>query len=105
MRYNHHLQNHFGSCLLLARAHDAHRGRDVQLRALPGEFDVVGVTDGTDAWLAPATCRPFGVDVAALLQRVRDGTHTAPRGRPRHALAEDAQEPQPAPRRRRVIEE
>jgi hypothetical protein len=66
MRYNKHFANHFSSCRLLATGHDPHRNRDVQVRQLPGEFDVVGVTDGVDAWVAPITVAP-----SPLFDRVR----------------------------------
>lgn len=100
MRYNHHIQAHFGACVLLAKAHDPHRARDVRVHALPGEFDVVGISDGTDAWVAPAVCRPFGVDTVRLLAQLRD-TGMSPRSaRVRHTLTTDAPAPTGKPRRR-----
>ncbi len=68
-RWNHHFENHFGSCVLL----DNCRDRAVKLYALPGEFDLVGVTDGTDAWVAPVIADPFSVKVARLLGDLRAG--------------------------------
>lgn len=71
MRYNHHFQNHFGSCVLLAKAHDPYRNRNVELRLLPGEFDVVGVTDGTDCWIAPVVNDPFSVGIGRIIDTIR----------------------------------
>ena len=34
---------------LIARARDTSRGRDVTIHAMPGYWDVVGISDGTDA--------------------------------------------------------
>ena len=65
-KWNHHFANHFGSCMLLAKARDEHRNRDVEVRMLPGEFEVVGVTDGTDAWIAPVIADPFNVNIRGI---------------------------------------
>lgn len=73
MSYKHHINQHFSSCRHLANAHDPYRNRDVKLYALPGEFSHVGVTDGVDAWIAPAAPSLFSVDVLALLNRLRLG--------------------------------
>lgn len=72
-RFNGHFANHFSSCLLLARAHDPYRQREVQLRLLPGEFDYVGITDGTDAWIAPVAGDPFSVGIKRILDELRQG--------------------------------
>ena len=106
-RYNHHFQNHFSSCPLLAKAHDPYRNRDVELRMLPGEFDVVGVTDGTDAWVAPVAGDPFRVGVARLIDDVRHGRKPMPH-KPRRTIVTD--EPAHKPRTRitvtgRIIDE
>ena len=71
-RYNHHLMNHFGACRLLKSAHDPHRDRPVKIYAIPGEFDVVGITDGTDAWIGPVSTG-FLEDVRKMLQRIQAG--------------------------------
>lgn len=73
MRYNSHFANHFGSCRLLKTGRDPHRERDVKIYALPGEFDVVGITDGTDSWVAPVATG-FLEDVRKMLQRIQSGT-------------------------------
>ncbi len=72
-KYNHHFKSHFAGCLKLADAYDPHRNRQVELRMLPGEFDVVGVTDGTDAWIAPVSGDPFSVSVKRILEDLRNG--------------------------------
>lgn len=103
-RYNHHFQNHFSSCVLLARAFDPHRNRNVELRMLPGQFDVVGVTDGTDAWIAPVVSDPFRVNIARLIEDARNGKKPEIR-KPRIRVLAPAEEAQPQPQtttRRRI---
>lgn len=55
------INSHFqgSGCRLIARAYDKCRDRRVTLHAIPGYYDCVGVTDGTDAWIAPAVTGPF----------------------------------------------
>jgi len=72
-RYNHLMESHFGSCLLLASAHDHCRNRDVRLYKLPGEDKHVGVTDSTDCWIAPAVASLFSVNVVRILEDIRAG--------------------------------
>jgi hypothetical protein len=90
MRFNHYLNAHFqqGECRLIAHARDDCRQRDVRLYAIPGFWDVVGVTDGTDAWIAPAAAAPFFKtatgDVADIMRKLRNGDSLPPvPGRPR----------------------
>jgi hypothetical protein len=59
-----YISSKFSGCRHIASARDPHRGRDVKLYAVPGEFEHVGVSDGTDCWIAPVatsfvetTCR------------------------------------------------
>lgn len=79
MSYKHHLTSHWAGCRLLAETRDHCRKRDVRLYLIPGEFDHIGVTDGTDAWVAPANVHSlFGVDVRVLLQRIRSGEDVKP---------------------------
>lgn len=75
MSYKHFLNSHWSGCRLLAETHDHCRRRPVKLYAVPGNFDYVGVTDGTDAWVAPANVQGgvFGVDVRELLRRLQAG--------------------------------
>lgn len=74
--------------MLLANARDEHRNRDVRLYLMPGEFDTVGVTDGTDAWVAPVIADPFSVNIARLMQDVREGKIIRPNeaSRKRHRI-------------------
>ena len=110
MSHKYHIQNHFGSCRLLAESYDQHRKRDVKIYMLPGEFTHVGVSDGTDAWIAPAMESVFRVNILAILTKIREGQDVpvqrdlfldAQPGRQRRRLAQP--EPQPTtPARRRL---
>lgn len=66
-RYNNHMNTGWQSCVLLTRAFDPHRNRQVELRAIPGEFELVGVWDGVDAWVAPVVNDPFSVNIRRIL--------------------------------------
>lgn len=72
-RWNQHMTSHFSSCRLLATSHDHCRQRNVRIYMLPGEFTVVGVSDGTDAWIAPVAADPFSVHVGRILQGIQEG--------------------------------
>lgn len=105
--YKYYFGNGFAGCKLLAHTRDVYRERDVRVFMIPGEFDVVGVTDGTDCWIAPVAADPFRVNVADLIRRVRAGepiTVSEPPKRPRRALIDEAQ-PSPRPMRRALVEE
>ena len=71
--YKYHISQKFASCVRLATAVDPHRNRTVQLFHLPGNFEYVGVYDGTDCWIAPAAADPFSVSVVRLLEDIRTG--------------------------------
>ena len=112
-RYNHLINDHFRSCLLLAKAYDPHRNRQVMLRAIPGQFEFVGVSDGVDAWIAPAVASCFSVNVQRILQDLQNGkmpvvdqaTGSRPRSRVLpNVLKEPEQAPSPAPRVRVTVE-
>lgn len=77
---NRHLNSHFAGCLLLAKGYDEYRKREVQLFMLPGEFNLVGISDGTDSWLAPVSADPLRLNVRAVLESVRNGTFKEPAG-------------------------
>lgn len=68
-----YMANHFGSCLVLAHARDNCRQRDVKICAIPGEVEAVGITDGTDAWIAPVTADCFSVNVRRLMDDLHAG--------------------------------
>lgn len=105
-RFNHYMNSHFSGCRLLARARDECRNRNVSLYQVPGYWDCVGVSDGTDSWIAPASAAPFFKtatgDVADILRRLQAGEPLpeppeAPRPRQRVKLEEE--EPQVRPTR------
>jgi hypothetical protein len=77
VRFNNYMANHFSSCTLIARAYDKCRNRDVTLHAIPGHWDVVGVSDGVDAWVAPAVPGLFSgtatSDVHDIIRRMKIG--------------------------------
>ena len=107
-RFNHHMSSHFSGCRLLAEAHDPHRNREVSLYLIPGTVEVVGVSDGVDAWVAPALAHCFSVNVPDILRRIAVGEHVAPirRQAPTPAKRERRaviSEPEPAPRSRRAM--
>lgn len=107
MRYNHHFQNHFGSCRLIVEGHDPHRNRPIQVRLIPGEFEVVGLTDGVDAWIAPVSTAPSDLfdKVRRIIEDVKAGkqvgvtTHAV---RERRKINTPTEDPPPT-RERRVI--
>lgn len=68
-----HQKSNFAQCRHIANAYDPHRLRDVKLYHIPGDFTVVGVSDGVDTWIAPTACNPFSVDVVRLYERIRNG--------------------------------
>lgn len=109
-RYNEYMHTHFrsGGCRLIARAHDDCRNRDVTIHAMPGYFDVVGVSDGTDAWVAPASAGLFFKtatgDCAELMRMLKagDALPPVPALRARTRVHLDDPQPQPAVRRPRA---
>jgi hypothetical protein len=71
----------FEGCIHIASTHDPYRNRDVKVFAMPGDFELVGISDGVDCWICPVSANPFirfGVDVKALLGTLRDGTFRGP---------------------------
>lgn len=108
------MNSHFSGCRLLARARDTSRNRDVSLHQIPGHWDVVGVSDGVDAWIAPCAAGPFFKtatgNVVDIMRRLQAGEPVAevpdaPRAK-RARVQMDDDEPAPRPAKRaRVIEE
>ena len=78
-RWNSQINSHFSGCPVIATAYDPYRERQVTLHALPGQFDIVGITDGTDAWIAPSNIHPFSVNIPKLLETFKKGEHLHPR--------------------------
>ena len=113
--FNHLFTNHFSNCRLLGKGYDPHRQREVEFRQVPGHFDIVGITDGVDAWICPANS-PFIVKVKQALDEIlaggnppvvmlaRDDDQPAKKQRKRVAVDEEEAPPQPRARRR-VVEE
>jgi hypothetical protein len=106
MRYNHYFKSGFGGCRLLYDGHDPHRNREVRVYALPGEFSVVGVTDGVDTWIASSATAPSEMfdRVRKALTALQEGTPVpSPTATvPRRALNLPPQDVVP-PRRRLVL--
>ena len=74
MKYNHLFESHFQGCLHLASYHDSHRKRDAKVFMVPGDHEIVGISDGVDSWIAPANTSVAGYSLLALLESVRAGT-------------------------------
>lgn len=73
-----YIEQHFSSCKHIASSYDHCRQRDVKIFLVPGEFTHVGVSDGTDAWIAPVAADPFSVNIRTVISSVIDGTFKAP---------------------------
>lgn len=67
------LRSGFVGCHVIAHARDEHRDRDVRIFYYPGDFDFVGVHDGTDTWIAPVSADPFSVNLIRVMQELRSG--------------------------------
>lgn len=111
-RYNRYMSNHFSECRLLAHAHDNARDRAVQIHLIPGEFAVVGITDGTDAWIAPVVQGSMyfkRVDVWQMLQDLQAGKElpspTPVSARRRVAIEDESSKTTVVQSRRRVAVE
>lgn len=102
MNFKYHINNHFAGCHVLGLAKDEHRNRDVKVFALPGVFDVVGVFDGTDAWIAPVIADPFNIDIKKRLEDYAAGRPPRLRRMPPPEVTEQAIE-QPKRRERRAV--
>ncbi len=79
--FKYHMTNRFAGCVHIATTHDPYRNRVVQIFAMPGDFELVGIYDGVDRWVAPVSAEPFvnfGVKVKALLESLRAGTFQRP---------------------------
>lgn len=71
--WKHYINTGFAGCLLLSYARDHVRIRDVRIWKIPGEVDDVGISDGTDAWIAPVSADCFSVNVKRLLDDLAAG--------------------------------
>ncbi len=111
-RFNRYFANDFSGCRLIAYGYDVYREREVRVYLMPGDYENVGMTDGTDKWIAPTVADPFGnkgLNIARLVKDISEGKEVAPPVRPsliksrgRRAIIED--EPaQPIKRERRAL--
>lgn len=71
--YKNHIGSKFGSCRLVAHAHDPHRNRPVKLYHIPGDFECVGIDDGTDCFVSPISIDPFASGIARIFADIRAG--------------------------------
>lgn len=113
-KFTPYMKDHFAGlgCRLIARAYDKHRERRVTIHAVPGYYDCVGVSDGTDAWIAPASAGLFfGTatgDCADLMRRLQAGEPLPPISdfphakQPRVSLEDQDENTQPRPSRARL---
>lgn len=85
-RFNSYLSQRFEGCRCIAHARDPHRERDVKIYAVPGEFDLVGVSDGTDVWIAPVIADPFSVSIKRIMEIMKAGGQPPPIHRQRHRV-------------------
>ena len=113
-RFNSFMNGHFAGCTLIAESFDHCRNRTVKVFMLPGETEAVGVSDGTDAWIAPVIANPFSFDLIELFKKFADGikvelplrSKEVPvkiGTRSRHKLMEAESDPEPPPRQRRTV--
>lgn len=118
-KFNTYFNNDFSGCRLLAKAYDHCRDRNVNIYLVPGFDDCVGVSDGTDKWIAPVIADPFSVNVAQIIADIRDGKNpklpvignnaaqvaqeAAHVPRTRRKLIATAEAPQPRVRRKLVL--
>lgn len=94
-----YVRSNFSACRHIADARDQHRERDVRIYMMPGEFDHVGVHDGTDSWIAPVIADPFSIDIKRTLQDIREGKPVSKHPK-RHKLSVELLATTPTPSRR-----
>ena len=100
MKYNVYFANHFRDCRLLVRGYDPHRQRQVEVRLIPGEWDVVGISDGVDAWVAPVVvASPLFDKARAVMADIRAGKDPKPLEARRRVLIQDEDQTSPTGRR------
>ena len=97
MKYNRYFINHFRDCRLLVSGYDPHRVRQVEIRLIPGEWDVVGISDGIDAWVAPIVVdSPLFQKARSVMADIRNGKDPKPLEARRRVLIDD-EEPKLSP--------
>ena len=103
-RFNNLMSSHFNGCPFLCSAPDLGRNRTMRFYALPDEQSLVGMSDGTDAFIVPVVCRSWSFDIRTALKDIVEGRKPQlPEEAPvrRKLLAAAIEE---APVRRRLIE-
>lgn len=108
-----YMNSNYAGCRLVATGYDPHRKRDVRMYQIPGEPEALGVSDGTDRWIAPLSSPFLKPVLDAIRQSVSGEAVTFPvvlQERPGGAVGQRRErrriqhdEPQAAPRQRRVI--
>lgn len=107
-RFNFFMNTHFSSCRLIARARDLCRNRNVTIHQIPGYWDVVGISDGIDSWVAPViSAGPFfrtaTGDVEHIMKCLQAGDPLPPvPDAPRRRVTLTETSDSPPPRRPRV---
>jgi len=105
-RFNTYFNNDFAACKLLAEVFDPYRNRQVKVYAVPGHDDAVGVSDGTDKWIAPVAGDPFRINIRQLIVDVRAGGapyRAQPPGGRKKLLLDGPGQPEPPPPTRRKL--
>lgn len=74
MKWNNLINTGFAGCRALLSGRDEHRGRDVKIFAIAGDFENVGFSDGVDHWVVPINAHSELVSrAAAILRKIRAG--------------------------------
>lgn len=105
--YKEHLNNKFEFCRRIGEAEDLHRHRHVTLFYIPGDYEYVGVFDTVDAWIAPVSANPFSLNIARIMEDIKNGKEPTyqPTIRRRSITADHAApaaDPEPVLRRRPI---
>ena len=104
--FKHYFDSRFSGCRLIAKAFDQHRTRDVSIYLIPGNMEVVGVSDGVDRWVAPVAPELFSVNIQQVVRDIHSGVDIklpvvagkpAPRTGRRALISEEAPNPPPEP--------
>lgn len=104
-KFTRYFENGFSGCTPLAKTYDNCRKREVTVFLIPGEVEVVGCFDQTDAWIAPVSADPFTVNIQRLVQDFYAGKFTGlvvDPPKPARRTLKRAEESPPPPQRRRL---
>lgn len=78
--FNQYLNCHFRNCHEIAGTYSESYKRVVRIFYIPGYYDVVGISDGVDSWIANATASVCGINVRRILDSIFK-TNIIPRSR------------------------